>query len=161
MTSLALTGITPMVQDWGGPIGLSVAVRQPQRVRALVIGNTWGWPVRGNRRFEWFSKLLGSEVPGSFLVKRADVFTRVFVPGGVRRRRLSRRERAMYHLPALIVWGDRDAGFRQPERRRLERTFPNNRMVVLQGAGDFIQEDAPTQLSAAIRDWWPGEGREG
>ncbi|MDH3725909.1 MAG: alpha/beta fold hydrolase [Myxococcales bacterium] len=29
-----------VAQDWGGPIGLSVAARYPDRVRGLVIGNT-------------------------------------------------------------------------------------------------------------------------
>ena len=39
---LGLDGITMMLQDWGGPIGLSVAVRHPDRFQALVIGNTFG-----------------------------------------------------------------------------------------------------------------------
>jgi pimeloyl-ACP methyl ester carboxylesterase len=33
VTQLGLEGITPMVQDWGGPIGLWVAVRHPQGVQ--------------------------------------------------------------------------------------------------------------------------------
>jgi haloalkane dehalogenase len=42
VTQLDLTGITLMSQDWSGPIGLWVAVRHPERFRALVIGNTFG-----------------------------------------------------------------------------------------------------------------------
>jgi haloalkane dehalogenase len=34
VTQLGLEGIPLMVQDWGGPIGLSVAVRHPRRFRA-------------------------------------------------------------------------------------------------------------------------------
>jgi haloalkane dehalogenase len=41
---LDLTGITMMVQDWGGPIGFAVATRNPERFSAFVIGNTWAWP---------------------------------------------------------------------------------------------------------------------
>ena len=41
ITTLDLSGITMMVQDWGGPIGLGVAGRHPERLAALVIGNTW------------------------------------------------------------------------------------------------------------------------
>ena len=37
---LGLTGITLVVHDWGGPIGLRVAVEQPERVERLVILNT-------------------------------------------------------------------------------------------------------------------------
>src|SRR6266498_845221 len=61
VTQLGLEGITLMVQDWGGPIGFSVAVRHPQRFRAFVIGNTFGWPVEGRRASS------GSPAPGKLL----------------------------------------------------------------------------------------------
>jgi haloalkane dehalogenase len=37
---LDLRGLTLVVQDWGGPIGLRLAVEQPERVARLVILNT-------------------------------------------------------------------------------------------------------------------------
>ena len=37
---LDLRGLTVVVQDWGGPIGLRLAVEQPERVARLVILNT-------------------------------------------------------------------------------------------------------------------------
>jgi haloalkane dehalogenase len=37
---LDLRGLTVVVQDWGGPIGLQLAVEQPDRVARLVILNT-------------------------------------------------------------------------------------------------------------------------
>ena len=85
-----------MLHDWGGPIGLSVAARQPERFRALVIGNTFGWPVNGDRTLERFSKLMGSDMPGRFLVERMDVFTKVLLPGGIKRKKLTKSEKAMY-----------------------------------------------------------------
>ncbi|HLF69608.1 MAG TPA: alpha/beta fold hydrolase [Actinomycetota bacterium] len=33
-----------MGQDWGGPIGLSVAASRPEAVTGLILGNTWFWP---------------------------------------------------------------------------------------------------------------------
>ena len=96
---LDLRDMTLMVQDWGGPIGFSVATRQPERFRAFVIGNTWAWPVAGDRTFEWFSKILGSEAAGGLLVKRADIFVNLFMRGGIRRKKLSPAERAMYKRP--------------------------------------------------------------
>ena len=38
------------------------------------------------------------------------------------------------HLPTLIVWGDRDQAFKEPQRRRWEQIFPNHRTVILRGA---------------------------
>lgn len=38
--SLNLSGITLVVQDWGGPIGLSVLAREPDRFAAVVATNT-------------------------------------------------------------------------------------------------------------------------
>jgi len=49
VAQLGLREITLMVQDWGGPIGFWVATRHPEWFRALVIGNTWACPMRGER----------------------------------------------------------------------------------------------------------------
>jgi haloalkane dehalogenase len=190
---LDLRDVTVMVQDWGGPIGFWVATHHPERFRAFVIGNTWAWPISGDRATEWFSKALGSAGPGGLLVKRADIFTNVFMRGGIKRKKLSLDERFMYQRPhptpesrvpvhvmpreilaardlltevedglgqvadkpALIVWGDKDQAFRRPQRLRWERTFPNHRTEILHGASHYIQEDAPDEIVAAIKEWWP------
>ena len=65
LLALDLSDVTIMVQDWGGPIGLGLASRHPGRFRALVIGNTWAWPVNGEPTFERFSRLMGGPV-GAF-----------------------------------------------------------------------------------------------
>jgi haloalkane dehalogenase len=178
---------------------LWVATRHPEWFRAFVIGNTWAWPMRGERSTELFSKALGSATRGGLLVRRADVFVNVFMRGGIRRKRLTRAERAMYKgphptaasrvpvqvmpweilaahellaeveqglervadKPTLIVWGDKDPGFKERHRLRWERTFPNQRTVVLRGASHYIQEDAPEEIVTAINDWWPGQAAGG
>ena len=45
--TLDLAGLTIMGQDWGGAIGMRVALDELPRVRALVMGNTWYWPPEG------------------------------------------------------------------------------------------------------------------
>jgi haloalkane dehalogenase len=57
--------------------------------------------------------------------------------------------------PALIVWPTRDPAFRERERRRWEELFADHRTVTLEGAGHYIQEDAPEEIVTAIRDWRP------
>ena len=57
------------------------------------------------------------------------------------------------HLPTLIVWGDADVAFRPQERERLEATFPEHKTVIVEGAGTYVESDAPEEFVAAIRDW--------
>jgi len=45
--ALDLREITLVLHDWGGPVGLGVAVRHPGRIKRLVLMNTWAfapWP---------------------------------------------------------------------------------------------------------------------
>ncbi|MFF2395700.1 alpha/beta fold hydrolase [Nocardia sp. NPDC058114] len=57
------------------------------------------------------------------------------------------------HLPTLIVWGDADIAFRAQERERLEATFTDHETVIVEGAGTYVESDAPEEFVAAIRDW--------
>ena len=57
------------------------------------------------------------------------------------------------HLPTLIVWGDADIAFRPQERERLEAIFADHETVIVEGAGTYVQSDAPEEFVAAVRDW--------
>ena len=69
---LDLAGLTIVVQDWGGPIGLRYAVEHPERVARLVILNTG---IGGGRapseewlRFRAFVRRVGTDiVPGQLI----------------------------------------------------------------------------------------------
>ena len=65
---------------------------------------------------------------------------------------------ALRDRPALIVGPTGDVAFGERERRRWEEVFPNHRTVLLEGAGHYIQEDAPGEIIAAIRDWGAAGG---
>lgn len=56
-------------------------------------------------------------------------------------------------LPTLIVWGEADIGIRPQERERLEATFTDHKTVIVEGAGAYVESDAPEEFVAAIRDW--------
>jgi haloalkane dehalogenase len=60
---------------------------------------------------------------------------------------------ALSDRAALIVWPTKDFAFREGERRRWEQIFPEHRTVTLEGAGHYIQEDAPEEITAALREW--------
>lgn len=54
--------------------------------------------------------------------------------------------------PALLVWGEQDGAFREPERRRLMQYFIRHEVRLLPDATHFIQENAPDEICAAIID---------
>jgi haloalkane dehalogenase len=73
LEKLNLKSITLVGQDWGGPIGLSYAVNNPEKVKSLVIMNTWMWSAKGDPHFEKFSGFMGGTV-GRFLIKNFNFF---------------------------------------------------------------------------------------
>jgi haloalkane dehalogenase len=83
--ALDLCDIGLMVQDWGGPIGLGFAGRHPERIRALIICNTWAWPAQGaSKKLELFSTIVGSSI-GRFLILNFNAFVNLVVPLGISR----------------------------------------------------------------------------
>lgn len=97
---LGLESFTPVMHDWAGPIGLSVALERQDRVKGLILGNTWAWP-RTDTATERFSSALGEGRTGEFLVDRANVFVNVFLRRGMRRRNPTGAEMAMWRGPFL------------------------------------------------------------
>ena len=73
LASLDLGDVTMVVGDWGGPIGLSWALDHPDRVRRLVINNTWLWPVNRSWYYQGFSKAMGGPV-GRYLIRNHNAF---------------------------------------------------------------------------------------
>jgi haloalkane dehalogenase len=79
---LALTELTLMVQDWGGPVGLGLAGRRPELLRRLIIGNTFAWPLNSEFRVRMFSALMGGPI-GRTLNRRFMLVPRVFFARGL------------------------------------------------------------------------------
>jgi haloalkane dehalogenase len=57
--ALGLDDYGLVCHDWGGPIGLAAALRRPRALRAVVIANSFAWPIR-SWRLRGFSWLGGS-----------------------------------------------------------------------------------------------------
>jgi len=95
---LDLRDVTPMMWDWGGPIGLLAAARAPHRYQSFVIANTWAWPAPAKSRMERFSKVMGSP-PVRHLIRRFPPFVDVAIRVSHRRRRLTSAEVDHYRRP--------------------------------------------------------------
>ena len=79
---LALRDVTLFMTDWGGPIGLDFVRHHPDRVKRIVIANTWCWPVADDRHFTFFSFLMSSWL-GQYLIKRRNMFVTRVMPKAV------------------------------------------------------------------------------
>jgi haloalkane dehalogenase len=69
---LDLQDAVVMGQDWGGPIGMDVASRRPERISGLVMGNTWYWPA-DTLMLRSFSLIMGSP-PLQWLIRQRNFF---------------------------------------------------------------------------------------
>jgi haloalkane dehalogenase len=78
LESLDLHDVTLVVGDWGGPIGLSWAMGHPQRVKSIVITNSWCWPVDDDWYFRAFSGFVGGPI-GRRLIRKRNFFARTIV----------------------------------------------------------------------------------
>jgi haloalkane dehalogenase len=54
-------------------------------------------------------------------------------------------------VPALILWGENDQFAPVAGAHRFERELPDTELVVVEGAGHFVFEDAPEQTAEAVR----------
>lgn len=75
---LALDDFVVMGQDWGGPIGGSVAADRHERVRGLVLGNTWLWPLRAASA-KIFSRVMSSP-PLQWAILKRNFFVERVIP---------------------------------------------------------------------------------
>jgi haloalkane dehalogenase len=82
MDSMNLHDITLVVNDWGGPIALSYALKYPEKFKKIVVLNTWLWSVENDPHFKKFSNFMGSWF-GRFLIKRFNFFGKQVVKKAV------------------------------------------------------------------------------
>jgi len=78
MRGLDLQRIALVCHDWGGPTGLGFAFSNSERVRALVLMSTWGWPLPPaefhTRIFPW--RMMHAPLIGPYLLGRHNALAR-------------------------------------------------------------------------------------
>jgi haloalkane dehalogenase len=58
------------------------------------------------------------------------------------------------HLPVLLVNGDMDNGVKAGFDSRFQKLFSRSSSILIKGGAHFAVEEAPDQVSDAIRSWW-------
>lgn len=87
--------LTLAVHDWGGMIGFGWALRDPARVRRLVVTNTAAFPLPAAKPMPWQLSLGRDSRPGGWAIRRFNLFARGAARFGTVRR-LSRAVRDGY-----------------------------------------------------------------
>ena len=77
---LNLDGFIVVGQDWGGPIGMTVATERASRVAGMVFANTWYWPAKGS--LVTFSLVMSSP-PLQWLILHRNSFVNFIMPRSV------------------------------------------------------------------------------
>ncbi len=76
-----LRNITLVVHDFGGPIGLAAAIKQPKRIDKIVIFNTWLWETESYKEVKNIDKVVRSFL-GRFLYIWMNFSPRVLLKKG-------------------------------------------------------------------------------
>lgn len=139
-----------VVQDWGGPIGLSIAVNRPNKLAGIALCNTWCWPPMLNARI--FSWIMGGPV-GKYMHLRHNFFAKVMVPAGISHHQAKTAEvLKAYTNP-----------FPTPETRIGTYVFPRqirkaSSWLKTVEEGLFALRDKPVEMVWAMKD--PAFGKE-
>jgi haloalkane dehalogenase len=78
--ALKLDRFVVMGQDWGGPIGMTVALERADRIAGMVFANTWYWPAQGS--LATFSVVMSSP-PAQWLIVNRNAFVTFIMPRSV------------------------------------------------------------------------------
>ena len=106
LDAMGLERYSLVVHDFGGPIALPAAVARPERVRRLVVLNSWMWSFEGDRETERAARLFSGRL-GRWMYRRLNASLRMIMPMAYgERRALTPQVHAQYLAP-----------FRDPDAR--------------------------------------------
>lgn len=99
VASMGLADVTVVVHDYGGPIGLPLALSRPSVVRRLVALNTWMWSFDDDPDMVRKGRIAGGRV-GRLLYRYANFSLRVLTPSAYAdRKKLTPRIHRQYLEP--------------------------------------------------------------
>jgi len=133
-----------VVQDWGGPTGLSVATSNPDHVYGVVISNTWAWKPSGG--LQWFSMAMRQPEMERKVIEE-NFFATALMQGSINEE--SRNNKAITDAYAMA--------FPTPESRKGTAVFPQQITIAapwldeLEGRLNTLS-DKPIELIFGLKD---------
>jgi haloalkane dehalogenase len=99
--ALDLSDVTLVAHDWGGPIGLGALLQRADRLRGLVLMNTWAWELPSF--LPPFLREFRTEGLGEILALGGNLFVES-IPGGMHRRDTDPVMMEAYRAPFPDYW---------------------------------------------------------
>ncbi len=148
---LDLRNITLVLHDWGGPVGLGFATRHPERVKRLVLMNTWAFAPWPGGSFPRLLEMIRSARGEKFVLEKNGYLEPALLGTTFHIENLTQEVMDAYRAPfptpasrlALLCWSRdipvSEADPSYAEMKRIER-----------GLSEFL--DTPTLLVWGMRD---------
>lgn len=95
---MQLENITLVLHDFGGPIGFHYAINYPEKVKSIVVLNSWLWSSEDDPEFKKASKILQNPLL-PFLYKRLNISPRFILPKSFGDKKLSKKTVKQYTKP--------------------------------------------------------------
>lgn len=95
---LNLQEFTIVVHDFGGPIGLNMAIKNHSKIKKIIILNSWLWSSKNDPEFIKFSKILKSPLL-PFLYKYFNFSARFVLPSTFGSKKISKKVLKNYTKP--------------------------------------------------------------
>ena len=141
---LDLRDITLVLHDWGGPVGLGFATLHPERIKRLVLMNTWAFAPWPGGPFPRLLEIIRSERGEAFVLKRNGYLEAALVGTTYHSEKLMKTVMEAYRAPfptpesrlAMLCWS-RDIPIQEsdvsyPEMKRIEQGLSQfNRLPIL------------------------------
>lgn len=146
--ALDLSNITLVLHDWGGAIGMGLAVRQPDRIARIVLGNTAAFlspeiPLR----------IAASRLPllGPLLLRGLGAFSRAATSQAVERPLAPAVKRGL--LAPYGNWHDRIAQWKFVKDIPMSPAHPTHKTLAAIDAGLTQLSGKPMAIAWGMRDW--------
>ena len=145
-------GITLVVHDWGGMIGMAFAARHPERIIRLVILNTGAFPLPSSKPFPWPLWICRNTRLGAWLVRGGNAFARAAARVGCKRRPMSKDLRDAYVAP-YDSWANRIATLRFVQDIPLEPGDRGYGIVAETADRLHLFADVPMLIAWGLKDF--------
>jgi pimeloyl-ACP methyl ester carboxylesterase len=115
MESLNISKFTIVLNDWGGPIGLSYAIKYPEKIKKIIILNTWLWSVENDPYYQKFSGIMGGPF-GRFMIKNFNIFGRMVVKRAVGDKKKLSKDTHRHYFKHMEKRSDRKGCYTFPKQ---------------------------------------------